>query len=375
MATERRYDIDWMRVIGMLLVFVFHCMRFFDDEEWHVKNDELALWASAFVQVTWRFMMPLFFVVSAFASYYSLRSHSAGQYLASRVKRLLVPFLFGTFVVLIPIQVWIERVSHGQYEGSFWGWYPRYFDGWYAFGGNFAWMGLHLWYLQMLFVFSILTLPVFLLFRKDAMAPFNAMVAGIFARPYVVFLIAVPLVGMEIWVRRYPETIGMSGFGGWPPFSYLVIFLLGYLLILDPRYRGAIEKSRWAAILLAMAGTAVLLPGSITGRSFSIPENIYYSLNAFTCWFWIFALMGFAGVYMTFTNGFLKYSNEAVLPFYILHQTVIVTIGFTIRNWQIGPFPKFLFLLFTSFSVIMLLYEGIIRRLNPLRFLFGLRPA
>ena len=84
----------------MLLVFVFHCMRFFDHEEWHVKNDELAVWASAFVQVTWRFMMPLFFVVSAFASYYSLRSHSAGQYLASRLKRLLVPFLFGSCVFL-----------------------------------------------------------------------------------------------------------------------------------------------------------------------------------------------------------------------------------------------------------------------------------
>jgi len=177
----------------------------------------------------------------------------------------------------------------------------------------------------------------------------------------LVFLIAVPLMGMEIWVRRYPETIGMGGFGGWPPFSYLVIFLLGYLLILDPRFRGAIEKSRWAALVLAMAATAVLLPGSITGRSFSIPENIYYSLNAFTCWFWIFALMGFAGVYMTFTNGFLKYANEAVLPFYILHQTVIVTIGFAIRHWQIGPFSKFLFLLVTAFATIMLLYEGIIR--------------
>ena len=101
MAAERRYDIDWVRVIGMLLVFVFHCTRFFDDEGWHVKNDELADWATAFVQVTWRFMMPLFFVVSAIAAYYSLGSRTGGQYLASRIKRLVVPFLFGTFVVLM----------------------------------------------------------------------------------------------------------------------------------------------------------------------------------------------------------------------------------------------------------------------------------
>ena len=375
MASERRYDIDWVRVIGMLLVFVFHCMRFFDHEEWHVKNDELAVWASAFVQVTWRFMMPLFFVVSAIASYYSLGSRTGGQYLISRVKRLLVPFLFGTFVMLIPIQVWIERVSHGQYEGSFWGWYPRYFDGWYAFGGNFAWMGLHLWYLEMLFIFSILTLPIFLVLRKSSAQPFNARLAGFLARPYAVFLTAVPLALMELWVRRYPDSIGMSAFGGWPIFSYLVIFVLGFLIILDPLYRGAFEKGRWMALVLAIVATVVLLPGSITGRTFSIPADLYYSLNAFTCWFWIVALMGFASVHLTFTNKSLKYANEAVLPFYILHQTVIVTIGFTISDWQIGPFPKFLFLLLTSFAVIMLIYEGVIRRLNPLRLLFGLRPS
>lgn len=373
MSSERRYDIDWVRVIGMLLVFVFHCMRFFDDEEWHVKNDELAIWASAFVQVTWRFMMPLFFVVSAVASYYSLESRSGGQYLASRIKRLVVPFVFGTLVVLIPIQVWIERVSHAQYDGSFLGWYPRYFDGWYGFGGNFAWMGLHLWYLEMLFIFSVLTLPVFLLLRKDSMQPFNAWLAGLLARPYAVFLIAVPLALMELWVRRYPETIGMSAFGGWPIFSYLVIFALGYLLVLDPRFRGAFEKSRWVALILAVGFTVLLLPSQITGRTVSLPADVYYSLNAFTCWFWIIALMGFASVHLTFTNGFLRYANEAVLPFYILHQTVIVTIGFAIREWQLGPFPKFIFLLLTSLAVIMLLYEGVIRRFNVVRFLFGLR--
>ena len=373
MAAERRYDIDWVRVIGMLLVFVFHCTRFFDDEGWHVKNDELANWATAFVQVTWRFMMPLFFVVSAIAAYYSLGSRTGGQYLASRIKRLVVPFLFGTFVVLIPVQVWIERVSHGQYEGSFWGWYPRYFEGWYGFGGNFAWMGLHLWYLEVLFIFSILTLPIFVWLRSEPTQSFNAKVANMLARPYILFLTAVPLALMELWVRRYPDSLGMSAFGGWPLFSYLVIFVTGFVLILDPRYRAAIEKSRWLALVLAIVITGFLLPGSVTGRTYSIPADLYFSLNGFTCWFWIIALMGFASVHLTFTNRLLKYANEAVLPFYILHQTVIVTIGFIIRHWQISPFPKFLFLLATSFAVIMLLYEGLIRRLEPLRFLFGLR--
>ena len=40
---ERRYDIDWLRIIAVLLVFIYHCSRFFDEREWHVKNSELDL--------------------------------------------------------------------------------------------------------------------------------------------------------------------------------------------------------------------------------------------------------------------------------------------------------------------------------------------
>jgi fucose 4-O-acetylase-like acetyltransferase len=87
--------------------------------------------------------MPLFFVLSGMSSFYALKGKRVGQFVSERVKRLLIPFIFGVFV-LIPPQVYIERVSHGQYSGSFVRFFPHYFDGFYAFGGNFAWMGLHL---------------------------------------------------------------------------------------------------------------------------------------------------------------------------------------------------------------------------------------
>ena len=40
---ERRYDIDWLRIIAVFLVFIYHCSRFFDLNDWHVKNNELDL--------------------------------------------------------------------------------------------------------------------------------------------------------------------------------------------------------------------------------------------------------------------------------------------------------------------------------------------
>ena len=83
--------------------------------------------------------------------------------------------------------------------------------------------------------------------------------------------------------------------------------------------------------------------------------------------------MGFAAHYLNFNSGFLKYANEAVLPFYIMHQTVIVIIGYFIRNWQLAVFPKYLFLAITSFVIIITLYEFIVKRVNLLRYLFGMK--
>jgi len=83
--------------------------------------------------------------------------------------------------------------------------------------------------------------------------------------------------------------------------------------------------------------------------------------------------LGFGSRYLNFTNAFLDYANQAVLPFYILHQTVIVIIGFFIREWKWAILPKYLFLLLLSFTIIMLLYEYLVKRVAFLRLLFGMK--
>jgi hypothetical protein len=57
---------------------------------------------------------------------------------------------------------------------------------------------------------------------------------------------------------------------------------------------------------------------------------------------------------------------------YILHQTVIVLIGFGIAAWEIGVGFKYLILAGSSFWVIVTLYELVIKRVPVLRFLFGM---
>jgi glucans biosynthesis protein C len=141
--TSRSYYLDWLRVLAMLTIFLYHNARFFNYEDWSVKNRQLDLGMSIFVRIVEQWIMPLFFVISAIAIYYSLKSRNNRQFLAERFKRLIIPLIFGIFI-LCPPQVYIERITHAQFSGSFWQFLPHYFDGWYGFGGNFAWMGLHL---------------------------------------------------------------------------------------------------------------------------------------------------------------------------------------------------------------------------------------
>ncbi len=89
-------------------------------------------------------------------------------------------------------------------------------------------------------------------------------------------------------------------------------------------------------------------------------------------WCWVTAVLGLGSKYLSFNHKYLKASNELVLPFYVLHQAVIVAIAFYVISMDLGVIKKYLLIVVASFSIIaVLLYP--ISRINLLRFLFGMR--
>jgi hypothetical protein len=371
----RRYENDWLNALAMLTIFFFHSARFFDLYDWHVKNVVLSNGMSVFVEVVCQWIMPLFFVLSGISSYYSLGARTKGKYIGNRFRRLFIPLTFGIFVVLVPVQVWIERASQGQYEGGFLSFYPHYFDGFYAFGGNFAWMGLHLWYLEVLFVFTLLTLPIFIFLKKDKMQGIISGASVFFSKSGAIFLFGIPLFLMEWLVNQQPDGIGMRGFGGWSPLSYLVFFITGFILAFDSRYKEALIRHRYVALVLGIMTTSVMffIHVDISGLGKFLEYTVSFLVRALNSWFWLVAFLGFGNRYLNFSNGFLKYSREAVLPFYILHQTVIVTVGFYIAKWDMSVGTKYVFLTSVSFVTIMAIYHLVVKRARVLRFLFGMK--
>ncbi|MBI3162718.1 MAG: acyltransferase family protein, partial [Chloroflexi bacterium] len=126
----RHHDLDWLRALGMAGIFLFHNARYFDEDGWHVKNPALDFGATVFVNILNQFIMPLFFVLSAYAIYYALQHRVDREFMRERVTRLLVPLIFGIFF-LIPPQVYLERVTNNEFSGTFIQFIPKYFDGWY----------------------------------------------------------------------------------------------------------------------------------------------------------------------------------------------------------------------------------------------------
>ncbi len=373
---ERRYDIDWLRFLAMCTVFLFHCARFFDDGGWHVKNAQASFGMTVFTNVLAQWIMPIFFILSGISTYYSLGTKQQNMpYLWERFKRLIVPFIFGIFT-MIPLQVYYERVSHSQFSGSFSDFYPHYFDGFYAFGGNFAWMGLHLWYLLFLFIFTLLTFPLFAFLKKPGGQHLIAKMAGFFTKPGAIFLLFILITALDFGLM--PNTpAGVRDMGGWNLFTYLLLYIFGCIFAGDIRFKETIEAHRRSALILGAATLALLYCWLVYIGSPSTGNNpSYLILTAVRClnsWCFLIALLGYSSKYLMFHNNLLKYAVQLVLPFYILHQTVIIAIGFHVVQWNADIMFKYITISVSSLIVIMLLYEILIKRVNILRFLFGMK--
>src|SRR5262249_50705592 len=139
----RRYDIDWLRVIAIGLLLVYHTAIGF--QSWgfmigFITNDQPleALWIPMSLLNVWR--IPLLFFVSGMGVYFACQHRGWKQLLLERGRRILVPFVFGVLVV-VPIQVMIIQ---GYYHQSL-GYVPN---------------PAHLWFLGNIFIYTLVLLPV-----------------------------------------------------------------------------------------------------------------------------------------------------------------------------------------------------------------------
>lgn len=376
MEKSRYYYIDFLRVIAIVMMFVFHVnMIFVAENDWHIKDAsssnvlmELNYWMSSF-------RMPLLFLVSGFVSAILLEKMNQKSFVFQRFKRLIIPTVIWTFVLTAP-QIYFER----KLEGATFN-YPEFYSTFLSFKwypeGNFHW--LHLWFIPYLFCYNILSIPLYnvlnrLSVRKALEKVFNQEYAIL----WVVIVAIIPYTFLSV---HFPTTHDLIHDVARHSFFIFFVFI-GVLMYQFPIILEHIEHKR--RLYLRMAVILIIFINVLRWNGwepFDFWENwitkpqtyIFIALINLNAWAWVLASLGYGKKYLNKKSTLLAYCNQAVYPFYILHQTIIVIIGYYVVQTPDNTAFKYGFLLLVCFSICVLLYHLFIQPNNVMRFLFGMK--
>ncbi len=383
--SERLYYLDWLRVILILGVFLFHALHPFDALlPWHIKNAEQSGAITTILLLIGPWGMPLFFLVAGAASMFALRRRSNWQYISERVTRLLIPFIVGS-ILLTPFQKYLEALHKETFQGSFLSFIPEMLaestSGNLFTPGVFGDWGLHLWFLAFLFAYSLLALPIFNWFKRDAGHSLISWLGHFVEKRGGMLLFIIPLALVRILVQPFdPHPQEHT----WLDFVYtFLFFLLGYIIYSDYRFLSAVRRDRW--LLFAGGIVGLVAYGGLSAvygdmafewsRTFILPWSIIL-IFAFTLmsWGWALFVLAFAMTHLNFSNKWLVYGNETIMPFYLLHQPVIIVIAYFVVQWEAGILVKLFIVVISSFLITLGLVELLIRPFKPTRMLFGMKP-
>jgi glucan biosynthesis protein C len=375
-VAPRLYYIDWLRVLAILGVFLFHASNVFDTLPSHIKNAQQSDVITGIQAFFFPWGMALFFMIAGAGTWFALKRRTSSQYVKERASRLLIPFVVGS-VILSPVQLYLEwshKIQTGVFAGSFvqfisslpWGSNPRIFGV----------VGYHLWFLGFLFMFSLLALPFFQWVREGAGQQLVSGLAQVCRHRGGILVFVLPPLVIRLGLQPF-----FPYQHDWADFFFLFsFFVIGYLVISDEQLRQAVRRD-WPITLTV--GTLAFLGGAaivLSTGEFDI-ESAPHKLLDFT-WWGLFAVCGwcwtaftlFIGMrFLNFANRVLRYGQEAIVPFFVVHQPVIIGIAYFVVQLDAGLVPKLLIVVIGSFAVSLALYQFVIRRVGVLRVAFGMK--
>ena len=197
---NRRLDLDWLRVIAFALLILYHSGMAWSGWGWHINSPENLPWLTEAMRFTNRWRIPLIFMVSGGAIVLALGQRRPDVFARDRVRRLLLPLVFG-ILVIVPPQVYIERHSSGQFAGSFLEWLPQAYVGIYP-KGNLSWN--HLWFVGYVLILTFVLLPIYLWARTPNGQAAQARLAAVMSATGLHWLMAVPLAASITFLSPFP---------------------------------------------------------------------------------------------------------------------------------------------------------------------------
>jgi peptidoglycan/LPS O-acetylase OafA/YrhL len=385
--STRLHYLDWLQVIAVLGVFLFHAVQPFDSlVEWNIKNEERSVLATLFSVFFTPWGMPFFFTMAGITSGFSLRRRTAGRYVRERITQLLVPFFIGA-IVLTPILAYYELTHRGWWGGGsiikfilsaearayfFTEFHPIVFS-----PEIFAQLGYHLWFVGFLFVFALIALPLFLWLRQDSGKRLVASLARLAEWRGGLLAFVLPLIPIRFFLYPlFPEYTGWSDF-----FFMLVFYVAGYILIADERFMRSVRRDGLLYLILGIACTLFLYSVVVgvpvltwMGSPGTPGFYVSWAVLCVNAWCWTMVMFNVGMRFLDFDSKWLRYSREASFAFFWVHYPVNFFLAFYVVQWNAGILVKFVAVAVGSFAVSLGLYELLVRRISPVRALFGMKP-
>ena len=347
MTTERRYDIDWLRVIAIGLLLIYHIAIIF--QPWamfigFIRSEDtlVGLWKPMTMLNVWR--IPLLFFVSGMGLYFAMKKRNWKQLFIERGKRILLPFVFG-ILVITPLHFLVFQ----NYYNMPLSYFPH--------------MG-HLWFLGNIVVYVIVLLPLFFYLKKDENGKFGMTISKVMTYALgplsisAFFMLEIGFIQPQLF-ELYAET--WHGF-----FMGFLAFFFGFLFV----YSGSAfwqTVLKWKWLYFGIATILFLL--RFTG--YESISNMYITTIESNAW--ILGLLGIGYNYFNKPSAVLSYLSAAVYPVYIIHMFVLYIGALLILPLDLHPMLEFIGITLFTFIICFLIYEFILKRAAILRTLFGLK--
>ncbi|MBD1581119.1 acyltransferase family protein [Pseudoalteromonas sp. S16_S37] len=382
---QRRYDIDALRVLAFAVLILYHIgMYYVANWGWHIKSATTYEWLQDVMILTNPWRMSLLFFISgvalanALANALNSHKYSVVKLIALKSRRLFIPLLFGMFVIVSP-QVYFEALSQNLIEPGFWQFWLAYINPattllreHHSAIGLLTWN--HLWFLPYLWVYSIIAL----LFKQPLILFANT--RRLKQVPLAVMVLFCVAALIAIWwalSASYPKTHDLIN-DWYNHGKYFFVFLTGFVFAIQHNWWQSVIKHRVIMLAMALCCYAFIIAdrhgvwatlASLYQTNLSV-KLLYAMIHGANHWLWMFTVVGFAGYYLNRKNTLINYANRAVLPYYILHQTLIIVFAWWLKGLVIHPTIESLILLLLTVAGCYLGYE-LIKRSVVLSMLFG----
>lgn len=379
---QRRYDLDWIRVFVVLHLVPFHLPLALAMSADGGRISRAIIRFPGIFASPWH--MHVMFLISGAATYYALRFRTIWGYALNRIKRLLVPLIF-CLLMIVPVHHFYWRfpplgpmVKENHYHNILTFFLKDYFKLLWMNGTFF--LG-NLWFVYYLFVFSLLCLPMFVYFESERGHRFAVNLADLLERPGMILTLGVPLAAGTAILTVMRGGMAWNIVDDLPrSFQYITCFIYGYLISSDDRLWRSIER-HWKVSGVTLVILNVILMAFAPGRGplksgygGGLEQMAITAIQGFNSWLWLILILGLGREALNFENRFLRYMREASYPFFIIHQPLILALGYYMRGWGAPLLIKASSIVILTTAGTILIYDLCVKRTNVTRFLFGLHP-